>query len=271
MNEQIFIDGKRADDALPNRSLFYGEGVFETFRYKSGLPVLLENHLERMRLGADFLSIHFPGQECLMDLIQKAVIDSKIKDAYVKICLLSQGDTGFYTASNRSQVLVIIKKYAKSLQSLKLKINPYKRSSGSPLLGVKSTNYLENILARRGAMYVGFNEALFINEKDQVAECASSNLFWFKNGTFYTPAVNCGILPGTTRNLMIKLIADSTKYQIVEDVFLLEDLNKADFVFVTNALSGCIPISQIDDYYYDINNSLFVDIQNRLFKELNWL
>lgn len=270
MKDYLFVNGKRANEVLPNRSLFYGEGLFETFRYKSGLPVLLGQHLERMRLGAELLKIPFQGEESLVPLIQKAIIDSKINDAYVKICLLSEGDSGFYNVSDGTQVHVIIRKYAEPVQSLRLKLNLFRRSSESPLLGVKSTNYLDNILARRDALAQGYDEALFLNEKDQITECSSSNLFWFKDRMLHTPALNCGLLPGTTRGFLLKLITDTQKVQVLEGDFSLKDLNGAEFVFTTNALSGCVPVSQIGNNLYDISHSLFFEIQNMLAKELKW-
>ncbi len=57
MAEHIFIEEKPVNDALPVRTLFYGEGLFETFRYKSRMPALFESHYERMRNGAEYLGI----------------------------------------------------------------------------------------------------------------------------------------------------------------------------------------------------------------------
>jgi len=141
MTNSIFINGKRAQHVFSARSLFYGEGVFETFRYKASLPVLLDKHIERMREGADLLKIPFPGKEYLIELIQKAILESEIHDAYVKVCLLSEGEPDFYSVSIKSQLLVIIKEYLKSNQPLMLKVNSYRRISESPIGRVKSTNF----------------------------------------------------------------------------------------------------------------------------------
>ena len=270
MTNSIFIDGKRAQNVFSARSLFYGEGVFETFRYKASPPVLLDRHIERMREGADLLKIPFPGKEYLIELIQKAILESEIHDAYVKVCLLSEGEPDFYSVSIKSQVLVIIKEYLKSNQPLMLKVNSYRRISESPIGRVKSTNYLENILARREALSFGFDEALFLNEKNQIAECAASNLFWFKDETLFTPSEVCGLLVGTTRNLVLTSMAD-IDINILEGKFLLNDLRDADFVFTTNSLTGCMPVSKIEGDSFNTENPLFLRIQNALLKELRWI
>lgn len=270
MTDYLFINGKRAQNVFSARSLFYGEGVFETFRYKERSPVLLDSHLERMRVGAEFLKIPFPCEESLIELIQKAVLESEIQDAYVKVCLLSEGNVTFSQTSVESQVLVIVKEYIQPEQFIKLKVNSLRRMSDSPLLRVKSTNYLENILARREALSFGFDEALFLNEKDQIAECAASNLFWFKDETLFTPSEGCGLLVGTTRNLIVSYMADSD-INILEGNFLLEDLTDADFVFTTNSLTGCVPVSKIEGDSFDTDHPLFLRIQNALLKELKWI
>lgn len=270
MTDSIFIDGKRAQSVLSTRSLFYGEGIFETFRYKASLPVLLNRHLERMKEGADLLKIPFPGKECLIALLEKAILESEIRDAYVKVCLLSEGESAFYSVSKKSQVFVIIREYLKPSQSQELKVNSYRRISESPLVRIKSTNYLENMLARREALNFGFDEALFLNEEDQIAECAASNLFWFKGETLFTPSEACGLLVGTTRNLVLTSMANSDIH-ISEGKFTLNDLIDADFVFTTNSLTGCVPVSKIEGDSFDTNNPLFLGIQSAVLTELKWI
>ncbi len=270
MKEYLFIDGIRAESALPLRSLFYGEGLFETFRYKGRLPVLLEKHFERMENGASMLKIPFPDREYLIELIREAISESGISDAYIKICLLSQGPSSFFETADISQVLVIVKKYAPSKQSVKLKVNSFRRISDSPLVKIKSTNYLENILARRAALTSGFDEALFINEKGEVAECSTGNIFWFKNETLFTPSKDCGLLNGTTRALVLRFIADYD-INLTEGEFLLDDLIGADFVFVTNSLIGCVPVFAIEGNFFNVEHPFFLKIQNTLFEKFKWV
>lgn len=269
MKEYLFIDGIGVENALPLRSLFYGEGLFETFRYKGRLPVLLEKHFERMENGAGLLKIPFPDRNYIIELIRKAISESEITDAYIKICLLSQGQFGFYETADISQVLVIVKEYVDPKQSVKLKVNSFRRISDSPLVKIKSTNYLENILARRAASTSGFDEALFLNEKGEVAECSASNIFWFKNETLFAPSKDCGLLNGTTRALVLRFIADYD-INLTQSNFLLDDLMGAEFVFVTNSLIGCLPVSAIEGDSFKVGHPFFLKIQNTLFEKLKW-
>ena len=270
MTDYIFLDGARVDNALPIRSLFYGEGLFETFRYRNRLPVLFDKHLERMEAGAVLLKVPFPEKDYIKELIEKAIMESEIKDAYVKICLLSEGDSAFYRAAIKSQLLVIIKKYVPPKQSVKLNINSFKRISESPLLKVKSVNYLENILARREASRLGFDEALFLNQRDEITECSASNIFWFKGDTLFTPSMECGLLPGTTRDLILNFAFD---YRInpIEGSFSLSDLIDGEFVFITNASIGSVPVTKVGGYSINSENNNFGKFKNTLLQKLEWV
>ncbi|MCH7949318.1 MAG: aminotransferase class IV family protein [Candidatus Dadabacteria bacterium] len=269
MIDYIFMDGSRVENSLPLRSLFYGEGLFETFRHKNRLPVLFDKHLERMEAGAKLLKVPFPEKEYIKELVEKAILESELKDAYVKICLLSDGESAFNKMSKESQALVIVKKYLIPKHSVKIKINSCRRISESPLLNVKSLNYLENILARREASGSGFDEALFLNERDEVAECSTSNIFWFNGETLFTPSIECGLLSGTTRDLILNFIPEHG-VNLVEGRFSLRDLTAAEFVFITNSLIGCAPVFEVEGNILNPEHNYLAKIKNTLLKKLEW-
>ena len=270
MTDYIFIDGSRVKNSLSIRSLFYGEGLFETFRYKSMLPALIDKHLQRMDGGAKLLKVPFPEKEYIKELVEKAILESELKDAYVKICLLSDGESVFHKTAKTSQVLVIIREYEPPKQSVKIKVNSFKRISESPLLNVKSLSYLENIQARREASRSGFDESLFLNERDEAMECSTSNIFWFNRDTLFTPARECGLLSGTTRDLILSFITECGMSS-VEGQFSLNDLIAADCVFITNSLIGCVPVTKVEGHSINPDNNLFNKIKSTLFQKLKWV
>lgn len=270
MKENIFIDGKPSDKSLPLRFLFYGEGVFETFRWKSTPPVFWNSHIERMRNGAEILEIPFPEPEYIKEVVEKAVFNSDISDAYVKVCLLSQGDSVFYGSSSRSSLLIIVKEYQPLKEAIKAHISFLRRSSSSPLLRIKSSNYLENILARREARGLGFDEAIFLNEKEEITEGSASNIFWLRKGTLFTPSLECGLLPGIIREVVIDT-AQELEIEVIEGRFGLNDLLTSQTPFFTNSLTGVIPVSQVDDFKYFSSMPEFHSIQDLLLKKLSWI
>ena len=269
MAELIYKNGKRVHEDLPLRSIFFGEGVFETFRYKAALPAHFDKHLRRLREGARFLEMEMPEDSYILGLIDNAVRKSGLSDLYVKLCLLSEGRSAFYEISQGTQVLIQIKDYPGSKDSIKAGVSSYRKSSSSPVLRIKSFNYLENILARRQALKNGFDEALFLNERAEITEGSAGNIFWFKNSTVYTPAVKCGLLPGTTREIIIESQSE-LGIEVEEGYFSIEHLFDAEFVFFTNSLLGSVPVSQIDDCEFPIDNPTYQNIGREILSQLGW-
>lgn len=269
MAEHIFIEDKPASSALPLRSLFYGEGLFETFRYKSRLPVLFEKHYDRMRRGAEYLGIPAPSLMHIAGLVDQAVAASGIPDAYVKICLLSDGSSLFYDYPSKSTVLTVVREYKAPSGPLTLYLSPVRRNLTSPLTGLKSLNYLENVLVRREAMAAGFSESLFLNDKDRIAECSAANISWIRGGVLFTPSLDCGIMPGTTREILLET-AESIGLQVREGNYPLDSLYECELALATNALIGLLPVSSLDATRLDADMAILDDLRTALFKRLRW-
>ncbi len=263
------MNGERIRDELPLRALSYGEGTFETFRFNSTLPVLFNNHIERMREGAELLGIPILEKQYISDLVSSAISESGISDAYVKVCLLSEGNTPFYEYAEKAGVLVIVKEYSVSPEPVKARLCSFRRNSDSPLIRIKSLNYLENILARRQATASGCDEALFLNERNEIAEGSASNVFWVKDSVLFTPSIDCGVLPGVTRSLLVDY-ASEIGFELREGRYLLQELIESEFAFFTNALTGLRQIKSVNHTNLPIDNPAQNAIRNFLFRTLLW-
>ena len=267
--EQVFINGKSTQPGVPLRALFYGEGVFETFRCKAGMPVFFEKHYSRMERGAGLLGIPLAGIGNLINLIEQALSDTHLPDAYVKVCLLSDGGSNYYDSPKRGAVAIIIRDYIPREEPVKVSISNFNRNSGSPVTRIKSLNYLENVIARREANRTGFDESLFLNERGELSECTSSNIFWVKKYTLYTPSFECGILPGVTREILIKSVS-ALGLTIEEGRYYPEDLEGSGFAFLTNSLSGSLIISRLGGLNLPVHDDLYESIKKQLHSKLGW-
>ena len=128
---------------------------------------------------------------------------------------------------------------------------PSLRNEHSPLSSIKSTNYLENILAKEEAKRNGAEEGLWLNTKGYVSEGTMSNLFFVKDETLFTPTLTSGCLPGTRRQIVLSL-AHSLQIPTCEGLYPLSDLLLADEIFMTNALMGIMPVRQIDEFLFPV-------------------
>ena len=267
--EQVFINGDKAQSSIPLRALFFGEGLFETFRYNNRMPLFFDMHYERMQAGARLLKIPLIRKESMVELVNRAITDSGLLDAYVKICVLSDGGLNYSDDPAKGDIALLVRDYVLREEPIKASINSFKRSSESPIQGIKSLNYLENVIARREANRSGYNESVFLNERGEIAEATSGNIFWAKNNILYTPSLGSGILPGIARALLIKFI-NELGLSVEEGGYQPEDLAGSSFAFLTNSLVGSVLLSQLGEALFPLNDGLYKGIKKLLLTKLGW-
>ena len=117
---------------------------------------------------------------------------------------------------------------------------------------VKSISYLDNILAKQEAMSQGYDEAILLNTASNVADGAITNIFMVNNNLIYTPMIADGALPGVIRSILLELNAE---FPIIEKSISADELLSADEVFLTNALMGIQPVSQINSTKYQVSST----------------
>ena len=266
----MFLNGVKVGPEIPLRALFFGEGLFETFRYRFRMPVFIDRHYSRMERGAGLLGIPFIDRERFTDLIEEAVSGSGIRDAYVKVCLLSRGGLNYYDYASEGDVAIVVKAYESRKGLVKACINEFRRCSDSLVRGLKSLNYLENIIARRAAQRGGYDEAVFLNERGEVAEGSSSNIFWVHGDTLYTPSIDCGILPGTTREMLLSS-ANQLGLRVEEGHYPPECVSGSRFAFLTSSLAGSSCLSRFEHSIFSPEDELYESIKTLLFTKLGWL
>jgi branched-subunit amino acid aminotransferase/4-amino-4-deoxychorismate lyase len=113
------------------------------------------------------------------------------------------------------------------------------------MLPHKSLNYSENWLEKQKAVENGYQEVLFLNEDGFVTECSASNVFFVKDGVWYTPQLSVGLLNGIMRQRLICAIKQE-KWIVKEGNYTLEELFLADQVYLTNSLMGIMPVKRLE-------------------------
>jgi 4-amino-4-deoxychorismate lyase len=225
--------------------------------------------MDRMRQGARILGIPFPKNEDIKDGLHKALSDAGVSDAYVKIALLSRGSPVFYMRPGGSSLLVVVREYEAQKKSIDVKVSSYRRNCNSPISRIKSLNYLENILAKREALSSGYDEAIFLNERNELAEATVSNIFFIKGKVVCTPSIECGLLEGIIRGVIFQIVNESG-LEFREGRYGLEELKDNDGVFLTNSLIGAIAVSSIDGISCPCNCEVFYKLEKRLRGKLGW-
>ena len=220
-----------------NRTLLYGEGLFETIRWL-GENRKLKLHYERLKNSAEALGFPYPSYREFLESITRAV--GGRRRLYVKYCLLLKGKDLFFEKPEGFEVKVIVKDLPKAPEGVSLCLSEKRRHSKNPLCYHKTMNYLFNILVKREAVAKGFYDGIVLNEKGLVTETSSSNLILLKGDKLFTPARDSGLLWGTT------LQAISERVEIKEEYIKPEDLTEADSLFVVNSLLGAVPVRNLE-------------------------
>lgn len=232
---------------MSNRSLFYGEGLFETILYRGRTPKLLR-HYRRLSESAKHFHIPCPDYETFCAKIEEKTKGKK--ELYVKVCLLSYGKPRYYEMPSRSQLKVFVYRYKPKLEPASVCISPFLRHSSDPIVRHKTLNYLFNITVKRHAVQMGYYDGLIQNEKGHITECSSANLLIVKKGNIYTPHRNSGLLFGTTLQSLME------KVKVEETELTLKDLFDADHIFLTNSLIGVLPVIRVEDKTFRIDQDL---------------
>lgn len=248
-----FIKNKDAKISVFNRGFLYGEGVFETMRSYDGIIFKLDEHMDRLFNSAKLVYLNIPyNKKKLKECVELTLKKNALKDAYVRVAVWRKEEGfGLDFKSEKSDLLVLArplksfnkKIYENGINALALK--DIRKNEKSALSGIKSFNYLDNILARKKAMAQGADDAIFLNSSGFISEATSSNIFIVKKGILVTSPGNSGILCGIARKVVLD-IAKQYSIDAQERNFKIKELLRADEAFLTNSLMEVVPLVKID-------------------------
>jgi aminodeoxychorismate lyase len=228
-----------------DQGMQFGWGLFETIRVYTGKIFLLDEHIKRMYSSATQLSIPIKmNTNELANNLQKFVDHVGLYDMVLKIILTRGNGEASNIIFTHREVSYTNEDYKRGFT---VKIASVRRNETSPLSLMKTLNYMDNIMAKRDAEKSGNNEALFLNTSGKLCEGSMSNVFFVKNNKLYTPKVECGILPGITRKVLIEKLAPVLKIELEEGEYELQDILEAEEAFLTNSVMEIMPISFIGD------------------------
>ena len=226
--------------------LLAGWGVFTTLRIYKGIPFAFERHWERLQRDARLLHVEIPvGRDELRRRLLELVRRNRCPEASMRLCIVrSQGGVFEGPGSgNRSDVVAFTIDVPRRRGAAGLALRPNGRHAESPFAGTKTLSWAHNLTFVETAQQQGFDEVILLNERGEVAECTSANIFAVRNGVTYTPPPAGGPLPGITRLVMLEELAEPVE----EKVLYADDLYEADEVFITSTVRELMPVERIAD------------------------
>jgi len=129
--------------------------------------------------------------------------------------------------------------------SVKLAYQADARHAASPFAGTKILSWSMNLTWLESAQQRGFDEVILLNERGEVAECTSANIFAACGNQVWTPPLSSGCLPGITREVVLCEI-HVPGIEVMEKPLTPADLEAADEVFITSTTRDLLCVTEIE-------------------------
>ena len=258
MNGKL-IPFKNAKVHVLTHALHYSTAVFEGIRCydtPNGSAIFrLPEHVDRFFNSAKMYGMKMRySKKQISNAIIKTVKASGLKECYIRpLAYYGYGTMGLTPTLNKVDVSIACWKWkmgeskAGKFSGAKCKISKWIRidSKSQPMQSKSAANYSNAALARVEALKSGYDEAIMLNNKGNVAEGSAENIFVVKNGIIKTPPLDADILNGITRNSVIQLIKKE-RIKLIEKNITVNELLKADEVFMTGTAAEVKSVTKID-------------------------
>lgn len=263
--QHVWVDGRILPATGPHlsvtdRGFQLGDGVFETLRARGGHVTELPEHLRRLRHSADGLDIDLPADA---EARIAAGIDALLRaedmagpegDASIRITV-SRGairGRGLLPPLDGVQPTIAIQVWpvtpppAGHLEiGLHVIASVIRRDPENPLVALKTTSRADYVHARLEARHAGADDALFLTIDGFLSEATTANVFLVRGDELATPALECAILPGTTRSWVLEW-AGRAGLRATEGWLTTRDLAEADESFLCSSVAGILPITRFE-------------------------
>jgi branched-chain amino acid aminotransferase len=248
------LPAEKAVVSVFDRGLVLGDGLFETVRAVDGRPQFFSLHFKRLAKSAKRLRIRLPLDAAKLEaVIRDLCAKSRLRDATVRITLTRGRYLGGLAIDASLPPTLIItaapvtglppELYARGVKVIVSDIN--KAAASGLDSSIKSTNYLANIFAKAQADRQRAYEAILLGPKGEIAELSTSNFFCVIGGKVLTPPLETGILPGITRQVLLRLLKREGIPHGEARLFP-KDVKRMQEAFLSSSVRGLVPITRID-------------------------
>jgi branched-chain amino acid aminotransferase group I len=249
------VPRSKAHISISDHGFLYGFGLFQTMRVYNGRIFLLDRHIKRLKEAAQIVGMGDKvGKLDLEKACKETVNINDLQSARVRLTVTNGKGTAlpWEDAGDEPTVLVTAVPYVpytaeRYNQGYKVGIASVRRPRQNAIASsLKSLNYMISVIARMEVSKRGQDEALLLNEDGYLAEGGSSNIFFVRSGRLVTPALNSGLIPGVTREVVMEL-ADSLGLILSEGTVGKPIFKQCEEAFMTNAVIEIMPVTSMSD------------------------
>jgi branched-chain amino acid aminotransferase len=246
-NDQI-LDAHQKSLSAGQVGLMNGWGVFSTIRVADGVLFAFERHWQRMH--QDSIRMHVPFAEdagrLKSDLLRLVEANRALNATLRVVVVRNRG--GLFEGPDQTRDFDVIA-FTSDInpwgESVRLAMKANGRYAQNEFAGAKILSWAQNLTWYEEAHHRGFDEVVLLNERGEVSECTSANIFAATGREVATPPLSSGCLPGVSRELLLDEI-HVPGISVVEKILLPRDLERADQVFITSTTRDLMPVSYIE-------------------------
>ena len=242
-----------------SHGLHYASCVFEGIRAYRGEPYKLEEHYERFHLSANLLDFEIPYSVATLAQATRELLKANaLSEAYIRP-VAWRGSEQMAIAAEKTTIHVSIiawnfgDYFGGKLKGIRLTLSKWRRPSpeSAPCNSKAAGLYTICTLAKHEAQRKGFDDALMLDYRGQIAESTGANIFLVIDGQIHTPKADC-FLNGITRQTLLR-IAREEGIEVVERAVRMEDLDRAQEVFLSGTAAEVTLVREIDERRFSEN------------------
>ena len=255
MTTKINFNGEIFDElsiSVMDHGFLFGDSVYEVVSTLNNQPCFLDKHLDRLNNSAQAISLKIPRDRgWFREQLKSTLVSAGNEESYIRIIVtrgIGEINIDPSSCANPNIILIVmdVTKYSDSFyeKGIQVALVSIKRNPLDSLNpNIKTGNYLNNVLAKMEAEKLGAQDAIMVNPWGYLTEGTTSNLFFVCEGHILTPSMECGILSGITREIIIQL-AKENGFHIEEGKWPGAELLKADEIFLTGTIKKVMPVSK---------------------------
>lgn len=246
-NDRV-IDARELCVSPGQVGLLNGWGVFSTIRVLDGVLFEYPRHWARMITDAKKLRVPMPDSAAwLEDRLLALVAANQAANATLRVVVVrNRGGMWEGPAATRDWDVVAFTAPLNDWgASVRLGVVPNARFAANEFANAKMLSWAPNLTWNERAHEQGFDEVILLNERGEVAECTSANIFAVFGSRVLTPPLSSGCLPGITRELLLEGAVAAPGVTVAEMVLTLADLEQAEEVFITSTTRELLHVTSI--------------------------
>lgn len=230
-----------------DHGLLFGDSVYETLRTYQGKPFLFSRHFARLERSAAGVDLRLPWSKSkTLEEIRRTLAPGESRIRFMVTRGIGEVVPDTETCADPSVIIIVVplivppeRVYEEGVDVV---ISSVKRSAR--FADIKTGSLIHQVLARREAKMKGAYEAILLAD-EKLSDGITSNIYMVRDGKILTPSRDAGIVEGITRGVVLDLAA-GMGMPIAEGLFGVDDIARADEMFITSSTREVVPVARVD-------------------------